>query len=58
MTKKIYIGNNVVKWIGFGDANTHYFHTIANDKHRTNKISMLLIDGQECQDPKQHLIFY
>lgn len=41
-----------VRWITEGDANSHYFHSIASSRRRSNRISHIAYDGQAViEDP-------
>ncbi|KAM0043978.1 hypothetical protein Hdeb2414_s0010g00347771 [Helianthus debilis subsp. tardiflorus] len=42
-----------VRWIGLGDENTNYFHSIVNNYIARNKISSLWINGVWISDPKE-----
>ncbi|KAJ0545596.1 putative RNA-directed DNA polymerase [Helianthus annuus] len=41
------------RWIGLGDENTSYFHTIMNSHIARNKINGLWIDGAWVSDPNE-----
>ncbi|XP_021971357.1 uncharacterized protein LOC110866518 [Helianthus annuus] len=42
-----------MRWIGLGDENTNYFHSIVNNHIARNKISGLWINGDWISDPKE-----